>query len=241
MSIFKKTLAAAAVVSAMSVAGTANAFVLDFGVSANGQGGSINYDGTGPLVGTDINVSDLTFRPTVSPETDQNYSVFNGLFNFTTGDLSGQADMGSWSTWAYEGGGTVTLVGGVDLNGNGVEDAGDIASGSTLLTGTFTSAAVAGASNGSFEVSIGFFQDQKNVDLLNYFGLPTVDSTGAPKNYAGSFNISFTALIGQDKTFTSTMVHSGDIVNVPEPASALLLGGGLLGLAAAARRRKNKA
>ena len=88
-------------------------------------------------------------------------------------------------------------------------------------------------------VSFVGFLDYKHEDLLDYYGLPIVDNSGALLDYRGEFNISFSAIFNDDGTFDSIDVLSGDIVNTPtpEPTTLLLLGTGLIGLAALGRRK----
>jgi hypothetical protein len=77
--------------------------------------------------------------------------------------------------------------------------------------------------------------DIKNPLLTELFGL------GSGGNYAFGLNYSFKASNAPPNKFKSTVAGSGDFTNtvIPEPASILLLGSSLLGLAAVLARRRH--
>ncbi|HBR48923.1 MAG TPA: hypothetical protein DEA71_02450, partial [Nitrospira sp.] len=145
------------------------------------------------------------------------------VLNFTTGS---NISAGS-GLWQFGPGGTISIIGGVDFSVGS-----DIAVGSTLLTGTFSSATV--SDTGIFEVTFGSFTDGKHADLLSYYGMPN-------GNYDGSLTILFSATNGAGNSIASTSIFSGSIANapaaVPVPAGAWLFGSGLLGLYSAIRRK----
>jgi hypothetical protein len=163
-----------------------------------------------PLTGTAIQVDSV-----VGLDTNSNDNVVrtccNCTLSFTTGDITSSTG----TAWLFDMGGVVTLVGGVDLNDNGnCNDAGDIPEGTTLLHGMFTGAPSATKFGTTVKIAAASFQDTKDVDLLNFYGLPT----GA--TYYGSFNIGFQTpqMPGStSRTFTSTAVLSGSLSNCTTP------------------------
>ena len=199
---------------------------LDFNIDANQPGGAaISFaGGSNPLKGVNIGVDSVTGKHTllhnnVTVDFHLTNPLNGAILTFTTGNFtpSGAGD------WNFVGGGSISvdlpLTGGGSLN---------------LLTGSFNSAEV-DAGGGTFKVAISAFTDLKNTRLLNFYGLPT----GVP--YHGNFNISFDANASPTNAFTSIDVLSGDLKNsVPEPATMLLLGSGLLGMGIFARRRFKK-
>ncbi|HBH81660.1 MAG TPA: hypothetical protein DDY39_17675 [Nitrospira sp.] len=185
--------------------------------------GSISYNGTGGgLVGTNIEVDNVVGLGTPA-NANITSTCLSCVLNFTTGS---NISAGS-GLWQFGPGGTISIIGGVDFSVGS-----DIAVGSTLLTGTFSSATV--SDTGIFEVTFGSFTDGKHADLLSYYGMPN-------GNYDGSLTILFSATNGAGNSIASTSIFSGSIANapaaVPVPAGAWLFGSGLLGLYSAIRRK----
>jgi hypothetical protein len=79
------------------------------------------------------------------------------------------------------------------------------------------------------------FADEKNIDLLAYYGLTS--------SVSGSLNLSFAVTGGINPNvataFTSSTILSGDVVNTPIPGSLLLLGSGIMGVVGIGIRRKS--
>lgn len=200
--------------------------ILDFDMAAP-TAGSISYDGGAtPLKGVNIQVDTV-----VGIGTPLNNLVLlpvtGGLLNFTTGNLTGFDQY----HWNFGGGGpaSIVLTGGISTLG--------IPDNSTLLTGTVMSALVTyHADNQTFRVLDETLLDTKN-DVLEkyYYG----------QNYPGwlgGLNLSFIANNGNPppNAFASDLIASGDIINnqpIPEPATMLLLGFGLIGLAGYGRKK----
>lgn len=213
---------------------------LDFGVIAPSTG-SISYaGGVAPLVGTNIEVDEVVGQDGVPLNNNLTRNCIGCVLNFTTGNITGTTP----ASWTFGPGGSISIVGGVDLNNDGdATDAGDIAPGTTLLTGTFTGSQTVLFLGGTFKIAAATFGDFKDEDLAAFYGLP-----GGTWPYNGFFNLSFLApgtppANGSIPTtgFTSTLVNSGDIVNQPVdlPSSLLLLGSGLVGFAYLTRTRRS--
>ena len=208
--------------------------ILDFNLTSPTTG-TISYaGGANPLVGSNISVDSVVGLGT-SANDGVVRSLFSARLNFTTGNLIGFTS----TTWDFSGGGSISLVGGVDLNNDGdTTDPGDIPNGTLLLVGAFDSAAVV-KSGGSFRVAISAFTDTKNDALLAFYNLPSGPSAG---DLSGNFNISFFASGSPPNRFGSRVVLSGDVTNtcvgdcvgggggggIPEPASLTLVGCGFL-------------
>jgi hypothetical protein len=193
--------------------------LLDFNMDAvHPASASISFaGGTNPLVGVNISVDNVVGLGT--PVNDGVVlAITGGDLDFTTGNLvSTEAE-----EWFFGSGGTITLAGNI---GNGVVN---------LISGTFTSAQVE-AVGSTFKVTIASFTDVKDPGLIKYFGLDS-----SIPSWNGNLNLSFFASGLPPNAFTSSRLGSGDITNqpVPEPASLLLLGSGLLGVYGFLRRRK---
>jgi hypothetical protein len=203
----------------------ADAF-LDFNLDAtHPAGASISYaGGNNPLIGSNLSVDTVTGIGTPNNPGTM-LTIVGGTLTFTTGNLTGS----SIDTWYFGGGGSITLTGGIDLDPltPGLE----IPVGTVLLSGTFTDASVMSFGR-LFKISGASFFDTKNGALTTYFGLPS-------GTYEGNFNISFLASGFPPNFFSSTSVGSGDVLDspVPEPATMLLFGGGLVGIGILARRK----
>ena len=197
--------------------------VLDFGITAPTTGTLSYAGGAAPLIGSGIDVDDV-----VGLNTPSNNNVLSICASCTLGFETGASTGG----WNYGAGGIITITGGIDFP----DATPDIATGTTLLQGTFNSANVVDVGNGNFEFQIvgGSFTDTKQPDLLAFYGLPDV-------NYNGGLNISFSTTANMGNQFTSNTIFSGDVINqpVPIPAAVWLFGSGLLGLVGIARRRKS--
>ena len=229
----KKVLAARLlpilIILVLGYSGAADAApIIDFAIGPpHPASASISYaGGANPLVGTDLFVYNV-----LGFDTPQNggvqYQVFGGDLDFTTGNFIGH----NGNTWFFAGGGSITLYGGVDLNNNGSLDTGDIPAGTLLFSGTFSNASVT-AYGLSFKITGASFYDTKDDALTEFFGLPNT-------LYEGNLNIGFYATGLPPNSFFSVFEGSGDASNspVPEPATMLLFGCGLVGIGFAARKK----
>jgi len=232
---------------AFTVTGPAWAAVLDFGMIAP-TSGTISYSGGGtPLVGTDIEVDEVTGLGGTPLNNNVTYDIIGGDLDFTTGGFVSTF----FGVSSFSSGGTITLTGGVDVSGDGdLDDPEDIAS-TTLFSGTWTSPVLVINISGTSKIFGAAFVDVKDDDLVALFGYP-----GSGLTWTGAINLSFaTSSSATPPTGFSTSpncstssppcgtVLSGDITNepsvIPEPASAslMLLGLGLLGGVGGRRKR----
>jgi hypothetical protein len=201
------------------------ATVLDFGIKAPTTGTLSYAGGAAPLVGSDIDVDDV-----VGLNTSLNNNVLSICASCTLDLQTGASTGGSTGGWNYGAGGTITITGGIDFP----DATPDIATGTTLLQGTFNSATVIDLGSGTFEFQIlgGSFTDTKHPELLAFYGLPDI-------GYVGGLNISFSTTANMGDFFTSDQIFSGNVTNqpVPLPAAAWLFASGLLGLIGIARKK----
>ena len=164
--------------------------------------GSISYPVTGgPLSGSGLDVNTIT-----GLSTPLNNGVVrtccNCFLQFSTGNLVSTTS----NTWLFAPGVTLTLTGGVDLNGTGCASPA-VPLGSTLMTGSLTGQTLVTRSANNFDVVTGGFQDIKDPQLVGFYGLP------AGVTYDGGINLSFNASGDPPATFTSSQVLSGAMSN----------------------------
>jgi hypothetical protein len=209
---------AASIFMAIGVSGVSQAATLDFGILAPTPGTLSFGGGTNPLIGTGIEVDNITGLDT-SVNAGLTIDCENCVLGFSTGNSTGG--------WNFGSGGSITVTGTASAAGTGTDV--------DLLSGSFNNATIVEISTGLFEFQItgGSFTDTKDPDLLKFYGLPT------DVGYIGGFNLSFSTTAAAGDDFSTIELFSGDIVNqpVPIPAAVWLFGSGLLGLVGIARRR----
>ena len=192
---------------------------IDYGLVAPTTGSLSYAGGSAALVGTNIGVDNVTGLQTPSND-GVTRSCFGCVLNFTTGALS--------SSWNWGGPGTISLDGSIPGVG--------IFGSTNLFSGTFTSASVVSLSGVTVVALTNFFATN-NVNVTNFFGLPS-------GGYVGNINLSFqvpadTVIGGAFNTANGGQLLSGDIaINTPEPTSILLLGSGLAGIGFFNRKRQ---
>jgi hypothetical protein len=198
----------------LPIAGQAIA-ILDFDIGAP-TGGYMEYiGGDNPLSGRGITVDYVVGIGTPVNDGGRFFSdPDHAYLNFDTGNLTSYSE----NVWHFGSGGFINIF-----------------YGTFLLTGTITNATVQPLQGQGFNVTFGSFIDTKDPELLKFYGLPD-------GNYSGGFNLQFTLDIDPSSGgFRSAKLLSGDVTNtttVPEPATMLLLGSGLLGLIGIRRKFK---
>lgn len=184
---------------------------LDFHAGPLQSGASFSYaGGASPLIGSGIDLDTVT-----GLNTPANSNIILDLFN-SAGTIIHDANLNlvtgglyasDPNSWLFAAGGSLSITGSVDLNGNQVIDGGDIVN-QILASGVMDNSAIINAA-GTFYVLGGGTFSYVNPQLASFFGF--VGNQISPAD--GSVNLLFTlpaTAVGGDP-FVSNDVLSGDI------------------------------
>ena len=218
--------------AALAISGQAD-MVIDFDVV--GPTGSITFaGGTNPLIGTNIPITSVAGLGTPShssplpPAPSITYPITGGVLNFKTGNFASY--YAPLKIWDFNGGGELTITG-------TVWDGSDVVAQDYLVFNGYFQSAYVTASGNIFFIAMAIFTDNKNADLLTFFGVPWAIG----QSLGGSLNLQFTGTGSGGGAIATTSIVSGDVANsipIPTPSTLLLLGSGLAGLVGLRYRRR---
>jgi hypothetical protein len=196
--------------------------------------GTLTYTGGAtPLVGANILINNVSGVNTPSNAGVAD-AITSGILSFTTGNFVSF----SGGTYTFGAGGSITITGtgpGCTTVGGCGGNTPNTTSGPTLLSGTPLTATYTG---GTLNLYITSGTDTKDPKLVQFFGFNPAQIPGGWA-FSGTVHAALTSG-GTGGAFTAASLDSTDISNtpLPEPASILLIGAGLLGFGLVLRKKQ---
>jgi len=214
--------------------------------------GSVNYaGGVNPLVGKKVAV-DYVVGLNTPLHAGVAYNLIGGYINFTTGNWTG----GTATSWDFAGGGSFNLYAGClvlttnpdqtcDHDGDELVPPGGPPG--LIVSGFWSSATVTETNPGSLpqlKLNAGLVENRVWQPLLSVYGLTNPPGTGT---LTGAYELHMLANgTPPGGPIHSTTLLSGDFKDehvpskIPEPASLILFGTGMIGIAGIVRRRMKR-